>query len=165
MMPKHVLQPCRPHGGPDNLPPLPKNLWTAATPFELGEPPSSNIRYSRQLLNQTRLRKGNAFRTVNRAVLNTFYSPRKWKKVLAQNELEAYIQTMKVFVDPKILDSRKRPCAKPGGIKSHIAPYLLPRPLDKCELYDLEMAALNKQNLRRLDMQKKAVLPPLASTC
>ena len=94
---------------------------------------------------QTKSRQGNAFRTVKTAVRDTFLKPRKWKKVLAHVELERYLENNKIMTDPKILESRKKSVPKPWGAKCNIAPHLLPRPLDKCELFDLEQEAAERE--------------------
>lgn len=65
------------------------------------------------------------------------------------------------MTDPKILDSRKRSVDMPWGSACHILPELLPRPLDKCELFQLEQRSLEKQRLRQLEVEKTKELRKL----
>lgn len=135
-----------------------ESVVLAGPKFELGEPATASIQYSRKIISETKNRKGNAFKTVKEAVRSTFINPRKWKKVLIQEELEQYLHDTKCMTDPKILDSRKRAVDKPFGNACNIPPHLLSRPLDKCELFDLEQVAREKEKLRKLDMEKRQEL-------
>ena len=101
------------------------------------EPCSRGIQHSRSIISETRSRSGNAFKTVKTAVTKTFRNRKAWGKVVKDVQLEQYLHNIRCMTDPKILDSRKRCVEKPMGNKCHIPPSVLPRPLDKCELYDL----------------------------
>jgi len=57
------------------------------------------------------------------------------------------------MTDPNILESRKKAVDKPSGSACNIPPYVLPRPLDKCELWDLEEA--RKARAREREMIQK----------
>lgn len=126
--------------------------------FDLGDPASRTVQHSRQIINEAKLRKGNAFKTVKAAVFDTFTNPKSWKKVVGHVELEQYLQMTKCMTDPKILDSRKRSVDYPSGAACNIDPMMLPRPLDKCELFKAAQADANKARLRQLEAERQRAL-------
>jgi len=74
---------------------------------------------------------------------------------MAHVELERYIENNKIMTDPKILESRKKSVDKPWGAKCNIAPHLLPRPLDKCELFDQEVEAQEREARQRAEHEAR----------
>merc|ERR1712166_531254 len=108
--------------------------------FDLGEPASAGVQYSRNIISETRSRSGNAFKTVKSAVTKTFRDRKAWGKILAAKRLEEYLNQVKCMSDPGILSSRKRCVDIPTGNRCNIHPEVLPRPLDKCELFQMAKA-------------------------
>eukprot|EP00658_Telonema_sp_P-2_P015863 TRINITY_DN1612_c1_g3_i3.p2 TRINITY_DN1612_c1_g3~~TRINITY_DN1612_c1_g3_i3.p2 ORF type:complete len:166 (-),score=35.78 TRINITY_DN1612_c1_g3_i3:202-699(-) len=105
--------------------------------FDLGEPASRGVQHSRSIITETKCRRGNAFKTVKTAVTQTFRDGRAWSKILKAKRLEEYLHKVKCMTDPGILSSRKRCVDMPTGNQCNIHPSVLPRPLDKCELFKM----------------------------